>query len=167
MIPVSTWETVGRLVLAAFLGMIIGLERELGGQPAGERTHALAALGSAAFGLISLQAFPAGDQARVAAGVVTGLGFLGAGMILQRDEGVQGLTTAAGIWAVGAIGLAIGAGQYLLGLTSAALVGVILALEQIFKIDQRLAARKAAREADLQRSTPDDLGRGDSQRLDH
>lgn len=167
MIPVSTWETVGRLVLAAFLGMIIGLERELGGQPAGERTHALAALGSAAFGLISLQAFPAGDQARVAAGVVTGLGFLGAGMILQRDEGVQGLTTAAGIWAVGAIGLAIGAGQYLLGLTSAALVGVILALEQIFKIDQRLAARKAAREADLQRSTSDDLGRRDSQRLDH
>jgi len=167
MIPVSTWETVGRLVLAAFLGMIIGLERELGGQPAGERTHALAALGSAAFGLISLQAFPAGDQARVAAGVVTGLGFLGAGMILQRDEGVQGLTTAAGIWAVGAIGLAIGAGQYLLGLTSAALVGVILALEQIFKIDQRLAARKAAREADLQRSTSDDLGRRDSQRRDH
>lgn len=167
MIPVSTWETVGRLVLAAFLGMIIGLERELGGQPAGERTHALAALGSAAFGLISLQAFPAGDQARVAAGVVTGLGFLGAGMILHREESVHGLTTAAGIWAVGAIGLAIGAGQYLLGLTSAALVGVILALEQIFKIDQRLAARKAAREADLQRSTSDDLGRRDSQRLDH
>lgn len=141
MVPTSEWEVVGRLVLAAFLGMLIGLERELRGQPAGERTHALASLGSAAFALISLRAFPAGDQARVAAGVVTGLGFLGAGMILKTGEHVQGLTTAAGIWAVGAIGLAIGAGLYLLGLVTAALVGVILVLERVFRIDERLARR--------------------------
>lgn len=145
MVPTSEWEVVGRLVLAAFLGMVIGLERELRGQAAGERTHALASLGSAAFGLISLQAFPAGDQARVAAGVVTGLGFLGAGMILKTEEHVHGLTTAAGIWAVGAIGLAIGAGLYLLGLVTASLVGLILLLEAVFRIDERLAQRKAAR----------------------
>jgi putative Mg2+ transporter-C (MgtC) family protein len=136
----------GRLVLAAFLGLLIGLERELVGQPAGERTHALASLGAAAFGLISLLSFPAGDQARVAAGVVTGLGFLCSGMILKRDDRVQGLTTAAGIWAVGAIGLAIGAGLYLLGIVTALLVGVILALERVWRIDERLAQSKCTRE---------------------
>jgi putative Mg2+ transporter-C (MgtC) family protein len=147
MMPASPWEMIGRLVLAAFLGLVIGLERELGGQPAGERTHALASLGAAAFGLISLLSFPAGDQARVAAGVVTGLGFLGAGMILKRDDRVQGLTTAAGIWAVGAIGLAIGAGLYLLGIVTALLVGVILGLERVLRIDERLAQSTLSRDA--------------------
>lgn len=114
------------------------------GQPAGERTHALVALAAAAFSLISSSAFPGGDAARVAAGVVTGLGFLGAGMILKRSgEGVQGLTTAAGIWAVGAIGLAVGAGMYLLGITTAALVGLILASDRALKLDQRLARWRA------------------------
>lgn len=133
-------ELVGRLILAAFLGFVIGLERELTGQPAGERTHALASLGAATFAVISVKAFPGSDTARVAAGVVTGLGFLGAGIIL-KEEGreVQGLTTAAGIWAVGAIGLAIGAGMYLLGITSAVLVGLILASEKVLRIDERFA----------------------------
>lgn len=141
---VSEWELVGRVVLAAVLGYLIGLERELTGQPAGERTHALVALGAAAFALISGRAFPGGDTARLAAGVVTGLGFLGAGMILKRrGEGVQGLTTAAGIWAVGAIGLAVGAGMYLLGITTAALVGLILASDRALKLDQRLARWRA------------------------
>lgn len=141
---VSEWELVGRVVLAAVLGYLIGLERELTGQPAGERTHALVALGAAAFALISGRAFPGGDTARVAAGVVTGLGFLGAGMILKRrGEGVQGLTTAAGIWAVGAIGLAVGAGMYLLGITTAALVGLILASDRALNLDQRLARWRA------------------------
>ncbi|NIM05511.1 MAG: MgtC/SapB family protein, partial [Armatimonadetes bacterium] len=97
----------GRLVLAALLGFLIGLEREFRGQAAGERTHALVALGAAAFALISPRGFPGGDATRVAAGVVTGIGFLGAGMILKKEgEKIEGLTTAAGIWAVGAIGLA-------------------------------------------------------------
>ena len=92
-------ETVGRLVLAAVLGYLIGLERESAGQAAGERTHALVALGSAAFALLSITAFPGSDSSRVAAGVVTGLGFLGAGTILKgEDTRVRGLTTAAGIW---------------------------------------------------------------------
>jgi len=151
---VSEWELVGRVVLAAVLGYLIGLERELTGQPAGERTHALVCLGAAAFSLISSSAFPGGDAARVAAGVVTGLGFLGAGMILKRSgEGVQGLTTAAGIWAVGAIGLAVGAGMYLLGITTAALVGLILASDRALKLDQRLARWRA--DAETQDSLED------------
>jgi len=143
MAPISELELVGRLALATLFGFLIGLEREFAGQPAGERTHALAALGSATFALISLSAFPGSDSARVAAGVVTGLGFLGAGMILkQGDEKVYGLTTAAGIWAVGGIGLSIGAGLYLLGTSTAILVGLLLGLERVLKIDQRLEQRR-------------------------
>jgi putative Mg2+ transporter-C (MgtC) family protein len=143
MTVLSELELVGRLILATLLGFLIGLERELAGQPAGERTHALASLGAATFALISVSAFPGSDPARVAAGVVTGLGFLGAGMILKEgEERIHGLTTAAGIWAVGGIGLAVGAGLYLLGVSSAILVGLLLALERLLKIDERLARRK-------------------------
>jgi putative Mg2+ transporter-C (MgtC) family protein len=143
MVPISELELVGRLILATLLGFLIGLERELAGHPAGERTHALAALGSATFALISVAAFPGSDPARVAAGVVTGLGFLGAGMILkQGDEKIHGLTTAAGIWAVGGMGLAIGAGLYLWGVSSAILVGLLLGLERVLKIDRWLAQRR-------------------------
>ena len=145
--PVSDVELVARLILAAVLGFLIGLEREFRGQAAGERTHALVALGAAAFALLSGRAFPGGDTARVAAGVVTGIGFLGAGMILKK-EGVriEGLTTAAGIWAVGSIGLAIGAGMYLLGTVTAALVGLILMAESVLKLDQRLERRRGREE---------------------
>ena len=138
---VSQWELVGRLILATLLGFLIGLERELRGQPAGERTHSLVALGSAAFALISPRAFPGGDAARVAAaaGVVTGIGFLGARMILKEGDEIRGLTTAAGIWAVGAIGVAIGGGMYLLGVVAALLVGLILAAERVLRLDERLA----------------------------
>jgi len=147
--PVSDMELVGRLVLASLLGFLIGLERELRGQAAGERTHALVALGAAAFALISARAFPGGDTARVAAGVVTGIGFLGAGMILKREgEKIEGLTTAAGIWAVGSIGVAIGAGMYLLGTVTAGLVGLILAAEGVLKLDQRLKGRWSHEEGD-------------------
>ena len=149
MVAVPPLELIGRLVLAAFLGFLVGLERELAGQAAGERTHALASLGAATFALISVTAFPGSDPARVAAGVVTGLGFLGAGMILkEKGREVQGLTTAAGIWAVGGIGLAIGAGLYLLGVTSAILVGLLLALEQLLKIDERLARRREGKKGE-------------------
>lgn len=136
----SDLELVARLILAASLGFLIGLEREFRGQAAGERTHALVALGAAAFALISGRAFPGGDVSRVAAGVVTGIGFLGAGMILKREgEKIEGLTTAAGIWAVGAIGLAVGAGLYLLGIVTALLVGLILAGESVLRLDERFA----------------------------
>lgn len=137
-------ELTARLILAAFLGFVIGLERAFTGHPAGERTHALAALGAATFTVISLNAFPDWDPTRIAAGLVTGLGFLGAGMILKKEkkEEVHGLTTAAGIWAVGAIGMAVGAGMYVLGIGTTILVGLILVSEKLLKIDERLKQQK-------------------------
>jgi putative Mg2+ transporter-C (MgtC) family protein len=157
MASASDWELVGRLVLAAVLGFLIGLEREFRGQAAGERTHALVALGAAAFALISGRAFPGGDTARVAAGVVTGIGFLGAGMILKREgTRIEGLTTAAGLWAVGSIGLAIGAGMYLLGTVTAVLVGLILGAESFLRLDERLERRR--REIDEEDSSAESRG---------
>lgn len=136
-------EAIGRLVLAAVLGFIIGLEREFAGQSAGERTHALVALGSAAFTILSVAAFPGSDVSRVAAGVVTGLGFLGAGTILKdADTRIHGLTTAAGIWAVGAVGMAIGSGMYVLGLVTAAIAGTILLSERLLRIGEKLTRRR-------------------------
>lgn len=141
--PLPVYEIICRLVLSTVLGYLIGLERSLAGQPAGERTHALTSLGATTFALLSYTAFPGSDPARVAAGVVTGLGFLGAGMILRgRGREVHGLTTAAGIWAVGGIGLAVGTGRYILGLVSAVLVGFILGSDRIFKIHERVTLLK-------------------------
>lgn len=140
-------ELVARLALAALIGFVIGLEREAAGQSAGERTHALVALGSATFGLLSLTAFPNADTARVAAGVVTGLGFLGAGMILKNaGDRIHGLTTAAGIWVVGAIGLAIGSGMYLVGLACAIVAALVLLSERVLRLEERLARRRSERD---------------------
>jgi len=132
-------QLIGRMILAAILGFIIGLERAFTGHPAGERTHALAAVGAATFTVISLNAFPGWDPTRIVAGLVTGLGFLGAGMILkaEKKEEVHGLTTAAGIWAVGAIGMAVGAEMYVFGIGTTILIGFILVSEMLLKIDQR------------------------------
>lgn len=142
--PVTELEMVGRLVLATALGFVIGLEREAAGQSAGERTHGLVALGSAAFTLLSIAAFPGSDPARVAAGIVTGLGFLGAGTIVKggADRTIQGLTTAAGIWAVGAVGVAIGSGSYMLGLGSALLIGLLLLSERLLRLGERFTRRR-------------------------
>ena len=140
---ISGVEIIGRLALAALLGYLVGLERALAGQAAGERTHSLAAVGAATFGLISVAGFPGADPTRVANGVVTGLGFLGAGMILKSaGEEIRGLTTAAGIWAVGGSGLAIGMGLYVLGIGSAVIVGLLLLTERITRIDERVAQRR-------------------------
>ena len=118
-------EMVLRLLLAAALGAIIGYQRERAGKPAGLRTHILICVGAAIFTIASLYGFGAGaDPARVAAGIVAGIGFLGAGAIIRTGEGiVAGLTTAATIWVVAGIGLAVGAGLYLV---SAVATGVIL-----------------------------------------
>lgn len=135
-------ELIIRLVVAAFLGYVIGLERRLTGHPAGDRTFALTALGAALFTVVSLRAFPVGDT-RIAAGVVTGLGFLGAGMIFKsQDKEVKGLTSAAAIWTVGAIGLAVGAGSYGLAIAAAVLTLLLLASERLLRIDQRIEERR-------------------------
>ena len=138
-------ELILRLIVAAFLGYVIGLERRLTGHPAGDRTFALTALGSALFTVVSLRAFPIGDT-RIAAGVVTGLGFLGAGMIFKsQDQEVRGLTSAAAIWTVGAIGLAVGAGSYGLAIVAAALTLFLLASEGLLHIDRRIENRRKRR----------------------
>jgi len=119
-----------RLLLATALGAIIGFQRERAGKPAGLRTHILICLGAALFTVASIYGFgPASDPARVAAGVLVGVGFLGAGVILRTGEGiVAGLTTAATIWAVASIGLAAGAGMYLVSAVATAIMLIILYL---------------------------------------
>ena len=123
-------EMVLRLLLAAALGAAIGYQRERTGKPAGLRTHILISLGAALFTVASLYGFGgAADPSRIAAGIVAGIGFLGAGAIIRREEGfVAGLTTAATIWAVAAIGLAAGAGLYLISVVATALILVVLFL---------------------------------------
>jgi putative Mg2+ transporter-C (MgtC) family protein len=114
--PQLTWlEALVRIVVAAGLGGLVGLERELDEKAAGLRTHMLVAVGSALFTLVGaygFEEFPARtvDPTRVAAQVVTGIGFLGAGIIFRQGFNVRGLTTAASLWLVAAIGMAAGAG---------------------------------------------------------
>jgi len=122
-------EVILRLLLAAALGAIIGYQRERADKPAGLRTHVLICVGAALFTITSIFGFSAEEQARVAAGIVAGIGFLGAGAIIRRGEGiVGGLTTAATIWAVAAIGLAAGAGLYLVSAVATALILIVLLL---------------------------------------
>lgn len=110
-------EALLRLALAAGFGALIGLEREDRHKPAGVRTFSIVALGSALFGLIGLMTFGVNDAgARIAAQIVTGIGFLGAGTIIQQRATVLGLTTAAGIWGAAAIGLGFGFGLYILSI---------------------------------------------------
>ena len=129
-----TLEMVLRLLLATFLGGAIGLQRELSGKEAGLRTNMLICLGSALFTVLSVLAFPGGDPSRLAAGVITGIGFIGAGVILHRTGGtVIGLTSAATIWSVAAIGIAAGAGKYIIAVAATVLALVILLLPHIKK----------------------------------
>lgn len=128
----SPWlEMILRLLLAAALGAGIGYQRERAGKVAGVRTHILVSTGAGLFTLVSIYGFGGAgvDISRVAAGVVVGIGFIGAGVILrgQREEEVAGLTTAATIWITAAIGLAAGAGMYLVSVIATAVaVGVLL-----------------------------------------
>jgi len=126
-----TEEFIIRIVVATVLGAIIGLDREYRTKAAGFRTHVLVALGSALFMIISVHGFDdlpkdqmtlRMDPARIAAQVVTGIGFIGAGTIIFQKNVVKGLTTAAGLWVTAAIGLACGVGMYVLASVSALLV---------------------------------------------
>lgn len=131
MIPLFEAVLVLKICLAAVLGMIIGFERELHSKPAGLRTHALVCMGSALFAIISLSFTT--DAARVAAGIVTGIGFLGAGAIFHKREGVSGLTTAADLWVIAAVGLAVGIGMYAAAIITTVLVFVILEYGRTFE----------------------------------
>ncbi|MFA5061646.1 MAG: MgtC/SapB family protein [Patescibacteria group bacterium] len=113
------------IVYAIILGGLIGWQREKQGKWAGPRTHALVAGGSALFTLLSVTAFGP-NNAPVAAGIVTGIGFLGAGTILRKEDRVEGLTTAAGLWMAAAIGMASGLQFYILSIATSVLVLLLL-----------------------------------------
>lgn len=135
---IDTWEILQRLLLAAVLGAVIGADRERREWAAGLRTHMLVSVGAAlamivsAFGFADVLHRPdiVLDPSRIAAQVISGVGFLGAGTILflQREQVIRGLTTAAGLWAVSAIGLAAGSGLFFAATTATAVIWVILAL---------------------------------------
>jgi putative Mg2+ transporter-C (MgtC) family protein len=141
----SDLELLQRLLLAAVLGGALGLEREWRNKDAGLRTNMLIAIGAALFTLMSIELSEGrGDPARLAAQVVTGIGFLGAGAIMRTDAGIQGLTTAATIWVNAAVGVAAGGGEYHLAVIATAVTLVtLLMLQPIEKyIDYRHAQRK-------------------------
>lgn len=118
---------LGRIVLATLLGAFLGYERERAGKPAGVRTHGMVALGAALFTAVSVYGFEGeGDPARMAAQIVTGVGFLGAGTILHLRGSVHGLTTAASLWVTAAIGTAVAVGMYLMSIETAVLVWALL-----------------------------------------
>lgn len=128
---VMTEEFIIRILIATALGAVIGLDREYRTKAAGFRTHVLVALGSALFMIISVHGFDdlpkdqmtlRMDPARIAAQVVTGIGFIGAGTIIFQKNVVKGLTTAAGLWVTAAVGMACGVGMYVLAIVSTLLV---------------------------------------------
>ena len=120
-----TLEFIIRLLVASLIGAIIGFERKYRAKGAGVGTHVLVAIGAALFMIVSQDGFAGAnrfDAARVAAGVVSGIGFLGGGIILKQQNRVSGLTTAAGLWVTAAMGLAIGSGLYILAGSCALIV---------------------------------------------
>jgi len=120
--------TVERLLVAVALGGVIGLERQLHGRPAGLRTHILVCLGAALVMILSSSFGDQVDPGRAVAGIVTGVGFLGAGVIVKSKELVRGLTTAACVWFVAALGVVIGQGLYVVAAIGTALGVAILTL---------------------------------------
>lgn len=135
-----------RVIVAAWLGAIVGYEREHTGKAAGLRTHMLVSLGSAVFVLVAVESgVEPGDVSRVIQGIASGIGFLGAGAILKlSDRGeIKGLTTAAGIWMTAAAGLAAGLGRYGLAILSVALAWIILAVVARLEVTGRAPSERA------------------------
>ncbi|MBK5133454.1 MgtC/SapB family protein [Candidatus Bathyarchaeota archaeon] len=128
---VVTFEIFLGLILASVLGAIVGIEREITFKPAGLRTHMLVSLGSCLFTVISV-GFDF-DPARIASGIVAGIGFIGAGAIWAEKDKIRGITTASSLWVTAAIGLAVGVGDYPLALIVTGLVFLILSSKIIFK----------------------------------
>ena len=142
------WNLILRLVIAGLLGGLVGLERELRAKEAGLRTHFIVALGSALFMIISQYAFGSAqhDAARVAAQVVSGIGFIGAGVIIFQKNAVRGVTTAAGLWVVAAIGLACGAGMW--EVAGATTILTVICLEAVHFVHKRYGEKFVELHAD-------------------
>jgi len=134
-----------KVLLSAILGGLIGIERELHGCAAGLRTHILVSIGSTLFMMTSVMVamnyshVGAADPSRIASGVVTGIGFLGAGAIIRNGSSIRGLTTAASIWASAAIGLSVGVGMYLAATVTAFVVLAVLILS---RLEEKIALKK-------------------------
>lgn len=128
-------QVVVRLIVAAFLGGLVGMQREQAGKPAGVRTHILVCLGTAVVVLACAgMGMNLDAQSRVIQGIVTGIGFIGAGSILKVGEAdIRGLTTAAGLWTTAAIGIACGGGEIGIALISAVLTVIVLALAGVLE----------------------------------
>jgi putative Mg2+ transporter-C (MgtC) family protein len=147
--PELAWlrlDLLGRLVLAAVLGGVVGLEREWSGKPAGFRTNLLICVGAALLTELSISVaraadpFAMADPGRIAAQIVSGIGFLGAGTIIQSRGSVVGLTTAATLWVVAAIGMAVGAGAYVEAVGTTVLV--VIALVVLGQLEVRMARQR-------------------------
>lgn len=123
----------GNITLAIILSSIIGLNRERSNKSAGLRTHMLTGAGACIFTILSLYAFPNADSSRIASNVVTGIGFLGGGIIIQRKHEAHDLTTAVGIWATASIGMAVGAGAWFIAIYSTVILWVILSVMKVIK----------------------------------
>ena len=137
----SPFVILGRLLLAAVCSGLIGYERETAQKAAGLRTHTLVGVGAAVFSVASIISFDGPDQSRIAAQIVTGIGFLGAGAIFREGAFVTGLTTAAGLWVVASIGMAAGSGTYwLAAIGTAVTLGALYGLRTV---DAAIARRKA------------------------
>jgi putative Mg2+ transporter-C (MgtC) family protein len=152
----TEWEGLIRLAIAAAIGGVIGFERETLDKSAGIRTHMLVCVGAALFMVCSLllvEEFKDSslvsrvDPTRIASTIVTGIGFLGAGIIFRNEEGVRGLTTAAGLWVVAAIGMAVGSGFYITAVGSGVLTLVILVVMR--RMQQRLDLKNNERHRHL------------------
>jgi putative Mg2+ transporter-C (MgtC) family protein len=132
-----------KILLAILLGGLVGWERERHNVPAGIRTFILVSVGSCIFTILSLSSFGGGDPARVAAQIVSGIGFLGAGVVMQRKGTVRGLTSAAGIWAIAAVGMAVGTGNYFLAVSGGLAIFVVLGLlRELFKVRVVVSTRR-------------------------
>ena len=142
----SDAELAARLLTAALLGGLLGFERELRNKSAGLRTNILIAIGSALFTLMSYELagdVPGADPGRVAAQIVTGIGFLGAGAIMRTDSGIHGLTTAATVWVNAAVGVAAGGGEYHLAVIATAVtLAVLLVLHPLEEVIDRRWGKK-------------------------
>lgn len=146
----STFVIFGQLLLAVFLGMVIGTERSvIADKQAGTRTYALVALGACLFSIISIQVTSGYlglvdfDPMRVVAGIITGIGFLGAGIIIFKENTLQGLTTAAGLWVSAGIGVAVGYSLYAVAIFTTILI--LLVFTALWFIENKIDASLGAR----------------------
>jgi putative Mg2+ transporter-C (MgtC) family protein len=148
-------SSIARLALAGFLGAIIGLERELSHKPAGLRTNMFICFGAALFTVLSLRMGVEGERTRIASNIVQGVGFLGAGAILRERGSVIGLTTAATIFVVASIGMAAGAGEYLLAVFSTMVI--LLSLQVLGYLETKLNLKPVPMTYEVKGTRAEDL----------